>query len=191
MPRYITTRDVEIRLIGKVRFTDDEDDENRMPRVLLRRLMDEAEGQVEYDLSPRYAAPLSVTDGGAFKNLPERPTRELLRTMCELMSVIRVLETDFGRGTATKGDTYKRDIEERYKKIVDKQMERRGEGELGFKHPPLPGLMLNAHNMEGDDGFLGQILVTTDGDGDFPARRINDPSETYFNADLRGEVPDA
>jgi hypothetical protein len=54
---YITNQDVEIRLIGKVRFTDDLEDENRFPRKLLQRLIKEAEGAVERDLSPRYAAP--------------------------------------------------------------------------------------------------------------------------------------
>jgi hypothetical protein len=191
MPRYITDNDVRVRLIGKVRFTESEDEENKMHVTLLKRLIDEAEGQVEYDLSPRYAAPFQTVAGGAFKTLPDRPTKELIRTLCELMAVIRVLETDFGRGTAVDGDKYKEGIQKRYDAVIGKLMERRAEGELGFKYPPLPSLMLNAHNMEADDGFLGQVLVTSDGDGAFPGRRINDPSETFFNADLRGELPDA
>lgn len=191
MPLYIAADDVKVRLIGKVRFTDDLDDENRMHNTLLSRLIDEAEGQVEFDLSPRYAAPFQTSAGGAFSTLPDRPTKELIRTLCELKSVIRVLETDFGSGSAVNAEAYKKQQEDRYKAITDRLLERRGEGELGFKYPPLPSLMLNAHNMEADDGFMGQILVTSEGDGGFPARRINDPSETFFNADLSGEIPDA
>lgn len=190
MPRYISDNDVKVRLIGKVRFTESEAEENKMHVTLLKRLIDEAEGQVEYDLSPRYAAPFQTASGGAFKTLPDRPTKEILRTLCELMSVIRVLETDFGRGTAVDGDKYAENIQKRYDAILQKQIERKAEGELGFKYPPLPSLMLNAHNMESDDGFLGQVLSTSDGDGAFPGRRINDPSETFFNADLRGEIPE-
>jgi len=72
MPLYITLEDVRLRLIGKVRFTTNPLDENKMSETLANRLIDEAEGQVELDLSPRYAAPFQTVSGTAFSNLPER-----------------------------------------------------------------------------------------------------------------------
>lgn len=187
MPRYITEEDVRIRLIGKVRFTDDDSDENHMHTRLLRRLIDEAEGQVEMDLSPRYAAPFLTRDGAAFKTLPDRPTKEVIRTLCELKAVIRVLETDFGSGSNVNGEKYKKGQQDRYEAITKKLLEMRGEDKTGWKYPPLPQLRLNDHNVEADDGYLGQVLVTSDGDGAFPKDRINDPSESFFNARIPPE----
>lgn len=187
MPLYITEADVKIRLIGKVRFTDDPDEENKMQETLLTRLVDEAEGQVEMDLSPRYAAPFDTRDGLGFASLPDRPTKETIRTLCELKAVIRVLETDFGSGSAVNGDKYKKSQEDRYKAIVDKLLKMRGEDKTGWALPPLPSLKLNDHNTEADDGYLGQVLVTSDGDGGFPAQRINNPSQSFFNARIPPE----
>lgn len=184
MGQYINDRDVELRLAGKVRFTDDPDaNEQRMPRELLRRLILEAEGHVEFDLSPRYGAPFQTDSGGPFKQLPARPTQEYLRTMCELQAVIRVLETDFGSGTVVDAEKYKQSQEARYNAMLEKLMRRREPDGAGWVYPPLPGLRLNAHNELGDDGTLGRVFVTSEGDGDYPGARINDPSETFFNFD--------
>jgi hypothetical protein len=184
MPRYIRAEDVRLRLIGKVRFTDDPEDENRMPNGLLTRLIDEAEGQVEMDLSPRYESPFITEDGQRYEKLPERPTRNYLRTMCELMSVIRVLETDFGSGTIVNGEAYAQKQQERYDLMLKKLMEKKGgDSYQNWAHPPLPGLRLAPHNYLADDGYSGQILHTTQGDGDFPSTRINDPSETFWRFD--------
>lgn len=182
MPLYIKVEDVEIRLLGKVRFTDDENDENRFQRRLLKRLIDEAEGQVEHDLSPRYAAPLSRVDNAPFAMLPDHPTKNILRTLCELLSVVRVLETDFGRGSIVNGDEYADKQLKRYNEILDKLLEKWPDSQ-GWKHPPLTALQLNYMNQEADHGFAGEVLTTnTDptGHGGFPPARINDPSESFF-----------
>lgn len=185
MGLYITEDDVIVRLVGKVRFTDDPDDENQMPFSLLRRLINEAEGQVEYDLSQRYEAPFQTIDGAAFSNLPERPTKEILRTLCELNAVMRVLETDFGKGTIVNGDAYAEKVEQRYHKILDRIMKRKRNDEMmGWQFPPLSGLKLSYFNTEADDGYAGMVLLTSRGDGDYPASQINDPSQSYVNASL-------
>lgn len=187
MPLYITLDDVKNRLIGKVRFTTNPADENKMQETLANRLIDEAEGQVELDLSPRYIAPFQTIEGTAFSNLPERPTRNYLRTMCELMAVVRILETDFGYGSAVDSQKYAEQISERYKKMVSFLLERRTDGgqeALGFAKPPLLGLRLNYMNELADDGFMGQVLVTSSGDGDYPHKQINDPSENFWNGRL-------
>lgn len=184
MGLYITEDDVRVRLIGKVKFTDDFEDENRMHFQLLRRLINEAEGDVEHDLSPRYMAPFQTDSGGKFKELPERPTREVLRTLCELKAVVRVLETDFGRGTVMEGDKYAEAQRKRYEAVLEKILKRKSEDNVmgGWKYPPLPGLRLNYMNTEADDGYAGMVLTTGDSDGGYPATRINDPAEGYLNA---------
>lgn len=188
MPQYCKLNDVKIRLIGKVRFTCDEKDENKMQESLLTRLIDEAEGEVEYDLSPRYTVPFVTDTDGKFDLLPERPTKNLLRTLVELKSVERVLETDFGRGTVVDADKYAESIKNRYTEILGKLLKYRDGQFWQFSHPPLTGLKLNYMNAEADDGFAGQVLVTGEQfSGDFPARRINDPSQSFWNGDLSSE----
>lgn len=190
MGLYISREDVRTRLIGKVRFTDDEDEENKMSFTLLERLINEAEADVELDLSPRYMAPFQTDAGTQFKNLPQRPTREILRTLCELKAVMRVLETDFGAGTVVDAAKYAESVGTRYQKMLDKHMAKKKEG-LGWLYPPLPGLAFNYMNTESDDGYAGMVLSTSRGDGDFPAERINNPGQSWWNADFRDETSSA
>jgi hypothetical protein len=191
MALYTRFEDVRVRLLGKVRFTDDEDEENKMHVLLARRLINEAEGQVEVDLSPRYMAPFQKNDGSAFKNLPSRPTQEWVKTLCELKSAIRILQTDFGRGSATNGDAYKGDLEKQYDKMIKDHLAIRDQQYKNWVQPPLPDLMLNFGNAATDDGFSGEIIHTTHGEGGFPRQRINDPSQTYWNATIDDIIPEA
>lgn len=182
---YITLDDVETRLLGKVRFSDADDDENRFPRKLLKRLIREAEGQVERDLSPRYAAPFRGENDEAFTALPST-TRETLRTAVELMAVIRVLGNDFGRGTVTDGGAFKKEQSRLYKGIVDRELRKReghDDSAAAWAYPPLDGLRTHDVNAQ-DDGGHGAILVTGRGDGDYPAKQITDPSESFFNGEI-------
>lgn len=185
MGLYISSNDVQIRLRGKVRFTDDIEDANKMHYSLLNRLISEAEGQVERDLSPRYFAPFQNECTGQFKDLPDSPTKNLLRTLCELQAVMRVLETDFGSGSAMNGEAYSKKLSERYEGIIKKEMLKKEEdqyaGPTGWKYPPLPGLKLNYFNTQADDGYMGMCLNTTSGRGGFPAVQINDPRESFVN----------
>lgn len=182
---YTKVNDVKVRLAGKVRFTDDSDTEpDKMNNALLKRLIAEAEGDVEQDLSPRYAAPFQTVDGEAFSNLPERPTKEYIRTMVELKSVMRVLETDFGSGTSINADEYMEKLQTRYDAMKDKQLEKRPNSFNQWFYPPLPSMRLNYFNEPADDGFAGRIFVTGQGDGDFPQKQINDPSENFWNGDI-------
>lgn len=190
MGNYISTQDVIIRLIGKVETTQDPNDANKLQLSLLNRLISEAEGQVEYDLSPRYSAPFVTIAGQVFRFLTDRPTNDIIRTLCELQSVMRVLETDFGRGGVTDPSNYSEKLEKRYQAMVDRLLAKRKDG-LGWAFPPLPNLALNYMNTEADDGYMGQVLSTSSGLGAFPLERINDPSESFFNAafDNPGRVP--
>ena len=192
MPLYTNVDQVKARLVGKVRFTDNEDDENKMPETLLRVLIDEAESQVEQDLSIRYSAPFQTVEGQPFRNLPPRPTRLFLQTLCELKSVQRVLETDFGRGSATEGENYYKSIKERYDAMVKQAVGRNDDGATlvgrtgPFTYPALPGLRLNWGNTTADDGYVGAVLNSSmdNGGGDYPAKQIVDPSEGWWNGSI-------
>lgn len=183
MGRYARDEQVRIRIIGKIRLSDDENEENRLQYQLFRRLIAQAEDELHMDLSMRYAVPFQTDAGASFESLPD-PTKELLRTMAELKAVITALETDFGMGSVVDASKYVTALEKRYEKILKKVVERRqygGEETNQWKYPPLQGLKLAPHNFESDDGFAGPIHVTTQGDGGYPATQINDPSETFFN----------
>lgn len=186
MGLYISEEDVKIRLIGKVRFTDDFEAKNAgMHVLLLRRLISEAEGEVEQNLSPRYETPFQTDSGDAFSKLPERPTKNILRTLCELQACMRVLETDFGSGSVVNGDKYAEKLKKRYDEIIKNLLLRKGgkDDEMtGWRFPPLTGLKLAYFNQSADDGYAGMVMVTSRGHGDEPARHINDPEETWTNA---------
>jgi hypothetical protein len=182
MPRYISFEDVRIRLVGKVRFTDDPSEENEMSNKLALRLINEAEGQVELDLSPRYFSPFQTAEGAEFKNLPDRPTKETLRSLCELRAIMNILDIDFGRGTIVNASNYYNGIEKRYNSIVGNLLKRRDEYGSGWYLPPLPGLRLNYQNAAADDGFAGQVLVAGSENlgTSYPQTRINDPSQSFW-----------
>lgn len=188
---YIKFEDVRLRLQGKVRFTEDECDDNKMFKGLAIRLIDEAEGQVELDLSPRYQAPFLNSNGQAFSTIPLRPTGNIIRTLCELKSCIRILETDFGAGTAVDGKKYIDNIQARYKDIVNNNILAKPGDKANYgatkqwAFPPLPNLKKAYHNTEADDGYAGIGPLVTSEQGhsmDTMEERQSDPSQDFFNA---------
>lgn len=187
MGLYIQNADVEIRLVGKVRFTDNDEEENKMSRRFLARLINEAEGQVELDLSPRYEVPFQTADGRGFMFLPDRPTRNILRTLCEVQSVSLVLDTDFGRGSVVDADKYCEALRKRYKQILadllaKKQFEGDAQAGLGWAKPPMTNLMLSYFNTEADDGFAGMVLNSSRTHGYYTEEQINNPAESFWNS---------
>lgn len=191
MPRYITFEDVRIRTVGKVRYSDNEADENKMQEVLAKRLIDEAESQVELDLSVRYFIPFKGICDEAFSTLKSNPeyigTWNIIKTLCELQSVIRILETDFGSGTTIDASKYIKNLEARYKDIIENRVLKKrhnAEDQQQWFHPPMKGMKLALHNKYGDDGYVGTVLDSSSGDGGYPATQISDPSENWFNARL-------
>lgn len=168
-----------------MRFSDDDEEKNRFPRKLLKRLIREAEGQVERDLSPRYASPFRGENDEAFKTLPST-TVETIRTACELMAVIRVLGNDFGRGTVTDGAAYKKEMTRLYNAIISRELKKREGSEdsaAAWAYPPMDNLRTHDVNAT-DDGGHGAIIVTGRGDGDFPGKQITDPSENFFHGEV-------
>lgn len=189
MPIYTDREQVKLRVKGKVRFTADVDDEDKMPEALLDRLIDEAEGEVEHDLSFRYFIPFQGFSGEPFSQLPPRPTREMIRTLCELKSVMRVLETDFGDSGPSDADKYMKGISKRYDSLLEKLIKRRDDDQR-WTHPPLQGLRLATHNTECDDGYHGMVLSTSQGFGDYPSKQINEPSQTFWNGTVQDDEGD-
>lgn len=187
MALYVTLNDIKLRVAAKIRFTDDADAEpDKMSNQLARRLLDEAEADVEHDLSERYLAPFQTIAGAAFANLPERPTKQLIKTLAEHKATIRFLETDFGSGSPVTGDEYMEKLQERYDKMLERLMKRRDNTFNHWAYPPLPDLKLAYHNEAADDGFSGTIHVADQGDGSFPQYQINDPSENLWNGEVDG-----
>lgn len=184
MGLYIAFEDVRLRVVGKVRFTEDETDEDKMSVKLANRLINEAEGRVEQDLSPRYAAPFETDGGEKFIRLPERPTKEILRTLCELQACIRILDTDFGKGGAVDGEKYSKNLKTAYDAMIKDMLVKktdRGVEASGFAKPPLPGLKLNYMNQTADDGFAGSIQIASGSAAQGAATdQINSPSETFW-----------
>jgi hypothetical protein len=185
MPKYTTFEAVRVRLLGKVRFTEDENDENKFQKQLAVVLIDEAEGQVEQDLSPRFHAPFMHKTIGTFDALPQDPTKTIIQTLAKLQACIRVLETDFGSGSAVEAEKYISSLRRRYKEIVEGRILAKYDNDYKssrqWKFPPLPELKKAYFNQEADDGWAGiGPLVTSESDGDFPAGQINDPAESWF-----------
>lgn len=185
MPTYVTANDVKQRLLGKVRFTDDDTDENAVASGLLNDLIDEAEADVESVLSVRYEIPLCrESDQGAFTLLPQT-TKNTILSLMRVAAAKRVLHTDFGRGTAVDGDKYIEFLGADYEKRINRLIERREDCFNIFKYPPLPDLRLAAGNSEGDDGYAGSVMVTSDDYGAYASPQMESPGETIWNGKLK------
>ena len=179
MGLYISFQDVAKRLVGKVSFTENELEQNKMSVSLANRLINEAEGEVELDLSLRYHTPFLYYDSKnkiekPFSALPPRPTQEVVRTLCELKSVLRILEINFGSSGYISSDNYSKSSNDRYNSILKRAIEVATSGK--YKYPPLPLLKLNYFN-KNDDGYVGKVIHhTTSSSTRYGANQVNDPS---------------
>lgn len=186
---YANIDRVRTLLSPKVRIDEAGTDTNKLSLDLLKIMIEQAEGDLEIDLSPRYAVPFQTMDGKAFKVLPDRPTKQVVAKLAELRSVMRVLETDFGRGAAVGGDKYYEGTKKMYDELMGKLCGRRKDSSGNemynqWMYPPLPNLMKAYFNTESDDGFAGSILTTSSGDGGFPAEQINNPGQNFWNGEI-------
>lgn len=184
MARYVIVERVKQRLEGKVRFAPPgSDDPNQMTAALFNDLINEAESQVELDLMIRYDVPFKTQDG-SFEALPNT-TKTLLRVLSEMLSCVRVLEMDFGRGTATNGEKYTAQLQKRYDALVKQLIEIKDKSYQTWLRPPLEGLAL-AYSNQGDTGFRGRIHNTTtiSHEADYAYKQINSPGENIFNGFL-------
>lgn len=184
MGKYCTAEAVKIRLEGKVKFdVPGGVDPNKMSLALLNVLIEEAESQLELDLMDRYDIPLQRIDCRPFSELPET-TRITLKNLAELVSILRVLETDFGRGTSANSEKYTEKTQKRYDDVVLRLMEKQEETKNTshkWKRAPLNGLKV-AYNNTGDNGFRGRVMTTTTiHHEDYALKQINSPAENIFN----------
>lgn len=188
MGRYISEEVLLTSLGGKIRVTDDEDEDNKMPRKLLQLLIAQAEGQVETDLSPRYSAPFQGPNGESFSlQVVSSNAKQQIQTLCLLQGAVRVMETEFGANTVTDPGKFTDKLEARYTKIMDKLLERKPDSQR-WKYPPLPGLQLNYMNQAGDTGFAGRVTMHHGhSEGGHPAGQINEPGRDFVNGHLGDE----
>ena len=181
--QYITAEEIKERVLGKVKFTDDATDENAVSSGFLIQIAEEAESEVELRLSVRYDVPFQGDNGEAFTALPQT-TRVQLQTLCRMEAVRRVLNYDFGRGTAIDSDGYYKGIHQDYETRLERLILLKDDSYGQFKYPPLPGLRLAAHNTEADDGYAGRIYVTSDNIGGGAVGQMPSPGETIWNGQL-------
>jgi hypothetical protein len=185
MGKYCAAEAVKVRVRGKVKFSaPGEVDENKMGLDLLNVLISEAESQLEIDLMDRYEIPFQTIAGEPFAKLPEN-TKVTLKNLAELLSMIRVLETDFGRGTSVNGDKYTEACQKRYNQVVAQLVQKRkvnGEETRQWERMPLNNLKAS-YNNQGDNGFRGRVhnTSTITHQADYAAKQINSPGENIFN----------
>lgn len=185
---YVKDEMVKQRLAGRIRFTDDperEGEENKMSLSLLKQIIADAEGQVEQDLSSRYAAPFQTVEGASFDHLAERPTKQFLRTLVLLQCVLRALETDFGSGGPVDSSKFTDAMQKRYDRMLKDHLALKKDSYNTYINPPFPGLRLNYQNEEADTGFKGRVLSTNDREdsGTFAAGQVNAPDQTFWNGE--------
>lgn len=188
MARYCNLEAVKTRLENKVRFACAGDkDPNLMSVSLFNSLINEAETQIEIDLMIRYELPFQEHCAGTFAALPVT-TKTFLTTLAELLACVRVLETDFGRGTSANGEKYTEKMQKRYETMVKQLVELKESDKKSYQtwlRPPLEGLKL-AYSNQGDTGFRGRAHNTTTirHQADYAAKQINSPGENYFFGNL-------
>lgn len=188
MGRYITEDDVKELTLGKVQFTEDAAEKNKMQITRLKTLISEAEAEVDLDLSLRYQTPITGPNDEKFSDLAKSTVTagasQLIKTLCRLQSVMKILDTDYGRGSVVDASKYYETLKKRYDSIMfDRLVKKRKDVEDSdqWMYPPLP-LKMAWFNTAADDGFRGTVLsFSHSGDGAYPAEQINDPSESFFN----------
>lgn len=171
-------------LAGRVRFTDDETDENAVSSGLLNDLIDDAECDVEMRLSVRYEVPFICETGEGFDSLPST-TKNQIKALVRMYASRRVLDTDFGKGTTVNSEEYQKELKKDYEERIERLIERREGTFSSFKYPPLKNMRLAAGNYEADDGYPGTVMVTSEGYGNYAAPQINSPGETMWNGTLK------
>ena len=117
--QYTTAAEVKERVLGKVKFTDNSEDENAVSSGFLIQIIDEAESEVELRLSVRYDVPFQGDNEEAFTTLPTT-TQVQIKTLCRMEAVRRILNYDFGRGSAIESDGYYKGIHQDYETRLER-----------------------------------------------------------------------
>jgi len=188
-PLYTTYNSVKIRLVNKVQFQKDSNviEQGELPNDLLGQLIVDAETEVEQDLRSRYSIPFQSKKYGDYNRLPDH-TKRAIRVVVDLKAVIKILETDFGRGTHINAEDYMETSKKHYEENIMRLL---GRDQIGqndkidrFKvSPPLDDLLLALSNREADDGYRGTIINTDTSVRDpssYAGNEINDPSKSYI-----------
>lgn len=185
---YTTLDSVKIRLSGKVQFESSSGlRDGELPNALLTQLICDAETDVEQELRSRYAVPFRSASQGTYNTLPDHSKRAL-RIVVDYKAVMKVLATDFGRGSHINGDNYFTATEKEYEKAIMRLLGRDmiGTNEKIDRYkvsPPLEDVMLAKSNAAADDGYRGMIINTDADENDsasYARKSINNPSKSYI-----------
>lgn len=196
-PIYTTVESVKVRLANKVQFQSQAIlQDGEIPDALLNQIIVDAETAVEQYLRGRYAIPFQSKTTLNFSGLPDHSKRAI-RVACDLMSVIRILGTDFGSGSAVNGENYRKSAIDDYNDIMagllglppkdasDEQLKQYRR----FQPPPLDDVLLSPTNAAADDGYKGAIGNTDQnrhGAEAFAEHQLNDPADRWFPGLRRG-----
>jgi hypothetical protein len=187
-PLYTTIDSVKVRLSGKVQFQSGAELlDGELPNDLLCQLISDAETEVEQDLRSRYSVPFRSITKNTFDGLPDHSKRAI-RIVVDFKAVLKILETDFGRGTHVNAEGYEKDMKDRYEEQIMKLLGRDMIGDKSdvkrFKmSPPLEDMLLAANNRFADDGYRGTIINTDSSRSDsstYAADNVNNPSKSYI-----------
>ena len=191
---YTTVESVKVRLAGKVQFqSGDELLDGELPNDLLCQLISDAETEVEQDLRTRYSIPFRSASKGTFTGLPDHSQRAI-RIVVDFKAVLKILETDFGRGSHINAEGYEESMKARYEEQIMKLLGRDMIGDKSdvrrFKvSPPLEDVLLARSNSAADDGYRGMIINTDAGQGDaasYAADSMNNPARSYTRRGIGG-----
>lgn len=195
-PMYTTVDSVKIRLAGKVQFqSDDGLLDGELPNALLCQLINDGETEVEQDLRTRYAIPFQSKTTKNYSGLPDH-TKRAIRVAVDMMAVMKVLETDFGRGSAVNGENYYKNLKTHYDEYMDRllgrdRMAANAKIDRYKFSPPLADLLLAPTNSEADDGFRGMIINTDQSERDastYAEEQVNNPGHSYVGSRRGGLI---
>lgn len=187
---YTTLDSVKVRLTGKVQFESASGLlDGELPNALLVQLIVDAETEVEQDLRSRYAIPFRSQRTNQWADLPDHSKRAI-RIVVDFKAVLKILETDFGRGTHINAEGYEKDMKDRYEEQVMKLLGRDLIGDKSevkrFKvSPPLDDMLLAKNNRAADDGYRGMIINTdasTHDAASYASDSVNNPSKSYIRS---------
>lgn len=187
---YTTIDSVKVRLAGKVQFESSSGiQDGELPNALLTQLITDAETEVEQDLRSRYAIPFRSQRTNQWEDLPDHSKRAI-RIVVDFKAVLKILETDFGRGSHINAEGYEKDMKDRYEDLIMKLLGRDLMGDKSetkrFKmSPPLEDMLLAKNNFAADDGYRGMIINTDSSRNDassYAADSVNNPSKSYIRS---------
>lgn len=151
---------------------------------LLGDIISIAEAEIERRLSPLYLIPFECEpEPGIFEPYSELPPTALnyLRDLFITLTLIKLLDMEFGRQDGDRGESYKKDVKGEYAYKISYLMDRDESGK--FKYPPLDDLARNLDSFKYEAFIPAPASVNggcTLNSTLYANQHINDPSRNIF-----------